>query len=292
MDEFRVVLEARRLSKQVGKDQVPVPLGLYVEAIEGVVGDVVLRYENSLADDEAGHTVKVAGKTCIVINQDHAPERQRFTACHEIAHIVLGLPTEHSGPKAHFARRSQNETLCDVFASELLLPAHLLRPRVENSDIEFGAVESLAHDFLASLAATGSSFAAICDRPCAFVLAQAGVIRYASRSKSLRDLGGWIRPGTKVPTASAGAQLLRSKRFTGPIEIDCVEWLDDWKRGGVLLEEARHFPRWDQTLSLLWFEDDRVPSSLSRSGDDDDEEPALRSLDGVLPWPGKSRRRP
>ena len=57
-------------------------------------------------------------------------------------------------------------------------------------------------------------------------------------------------------------------------------------RGGVLQEGARHFPRWNQTLPLLWFEDDRVPSSASDYvEDDDDEEPALRPLDGVLPWP-------
>ena len=69
------------------------------------------------------------------------------------------------------------------------------------------------------------------------------------------------------------------------------EWFDDWKRGGVLQEDARYFPRWNQTLALLWF-DDRVPSSSSNYvDDDDDEEPALRPLDGVLPWPGKSRRR-
>jgi Zn-dependent peptidase ImmA (M78 family) len=292
VDEFSVALEARRLSKQVREDQIPIPLELYLEAIKSQAGEVLLRYDTTLANDEAGLTFKVAGKTCIVINQNDAAERQRFTACHEIAHIVLELPTDHDGPKSHFVRRSQTETLCDMFASELLLPAHLLRPRVQDEEITFGAVESLAHEFIASLAATGSSFAAVCDRPCAFVLAQAGVIRYASRSKSLRELGGWIRPGTRVPTASAGSQLLRSKRVAGPIEIDCVQWLDDWARGGVLLEDARHFPRWDQTLSLLWFEEDQASSSASARHDDDDVEPVLRPLDGFLPWPGRSRRRP
>ena len=290
MDEFSVSLEARRLSKSVRSDQIPVDLEIYLEAIRDRAGEVLIRYDDSLAAGEAGQSFKIGEKTCILINQNDEPERQRFTACHEIAHIVLRLPTDHEGPKAHFARRSQNEMLCDVFASELLLPAHLLRPLVAESDIEFGAVESLASEFLASLAATGSSFAAVCDRPCAFVLANGGVVRYASRSTRLRELGGWIRPGTNMPAASAGAQLVRSRRVTGPIEIDCVEWLDDWKRGGVLLEEARHFPRWDQTLSLLWFEDDRVPSS-SNDSDDDEDESALRELDGVLPWPGKGRRR-
>ncbi|MBI3768652.1 MAG: hypothetical protein HY271_09180 [Deltaproteobacteria bacterium] len=145
---------------------------------------------------------------------------------------------------------------------------------------------------LLNLDALKTSLAAVCDRPCAFVLTQNGTIRYASRSKSLRECGGWIRPGQKVPDASLAAQLIRSAKVDGPIEVSAGEWLDDWGRGGVLQEDARHLPRWNQTLALLWFEDDRVPvSSSNYVDDDDDEEPALRPLDGVLPWPGKSRRR-
>jgi hypothetical protein len=68
--------------------------------------------------------------------------------------------------------------------------------------------------------------------------------------------------------------------------------IDDWRCGGVVQEDARHFPRFNETLSLLWFEDDRKPGPSSDYADDDDEdEPALRPLDGTLPWPGKSRRR-
>ena len=88
------------------------------------------------------------------------------------------------------------------------------------------------------------------------------------------------------------AALIRSAKVDGPIEVSADEWFDDWKRGGVLQEDARHFPRWNQTLALLWFEDGLVPSSSSEYvDDDDDDEPALRPLDGVLPWPGKNRRR-
>ena len=74
------------------------------------------------------------------------------------------------------------------------------------------------------------------------------------------------------------------------IELNAGEWFDDWSRGGVVQEDAQHFSRFNQTLALLWFEDDRVPTSSSGYGDDDDEA-ALRPLDGYLPWQGKSRRR-
>ena len=69
------------------------------------------------------------------------------------------------------------------------------------------------------------------------------------------------------------------------------DWFYDWSGLGILLEDARHLLRWDQTLSLLWFEDDAIPPRASPEGGGEEEEPALRELDGILPWPDKSRRR-
>ena len=292
MDEAIATIRARRLTSHFTMEQVKLPLESYLKTMNGLPSDIVLRIDESLGEGEAGRTVPIAGKRCIVINGNDQPERQRFTACHEVAHVVLDLPTEHDNNGTQFVRRSHNEVLCDVFAAEALLPRRLFQPLVEDSDLEFAAIERLASDFMASLAATGSCFAEMCDRPCAFVLAQDGIIRYASRSKRLKESGGWIAPGQKLPSESLAAQLLRSTKAAGSASVDAVEWLSDWKKGGFLLEEARHFPRWKETLSLLWFAEDRVPASDSEySDDDDDEEPALKPLDGLLPWPGRSRRR-
>ena len=68
-------------------------------------------------------------------------------------------------------------------------------------------------------------------------------------------------------------------------------WFSDWRRGGAVLEEARYLKSWDQTLTLLWFEDEEVPPLLHQEREVEDEDPLLPELDGVLPWPGKRRRR-
>ena len=46
----------------------------------------------------------------------------------------------------------------------------------------------------------------------------------------------------------------------GPEEIDADIWFTNWERGGVLLEDARHLAQWDQTVALIWFEDEEVPA--------------------------------
>ena len=78
---------------------------------------------------------------------------------------------------------------------------------------------------------------------------------------------------------------------TGPDEIAADVWFSDWRRGGIVLEEARHLKSWEQTLTLLWFEDEEVPPLRREGSETEDEEPFLRELDGTLPWPGKRRRR-
>jgi hypothetical protein len=47
-------------------------------------------------------------------------------------------------------------------------------------------------------------------------------------------------------------------------KIDADIWFSDWERGGTLLEEVRHLAQWDQTLTLLWFEDEEVPGRKLR----------------------------
>jgi hypothetical protein len=279
------------MTRHLTVEQVQLPLQQFVKELKGVADNIVIRFDDTLDADEAGHTVPIAGKQCIVVNANDRTERQRFTACHEIAHITLGVATEHGDREGAFPGRSPNEILCDVFAAELLLPSHLARPIVEESDLEFAAVQNLAKTFGASLSAAGSRFAALCDRPCAFVLVQNGVVRYASRSQSLQARRAFVRPRQTVPTHSMVARLLRAEAIDGPIEVSADEWFDDWRAGGMVLEDARLAARWNHALALLWLDDDAGSADGEDGGDDVGGESLLRPLDGVLPWPGRRGRR-
>ena len=77
----------------------------------------------------------------------------------------------------------------------------------------------------------------------------------------------------------------------GPEKVDADIWFADWERGGVLLEEAKHFTQWDQTLTLLSFEGDAIPPAKKEELREDEEELGLQELDGDLRWPSKRRRR-
>jgi hypothetical protein len=132
---------------------------------------------------EPGWSFESNGKYYICVNGNDSKERCRYTACHELAHIVLGLPSDHKElPWWSYAKRSPNEIFCDVFAAELLLPYKLFKPLIEKTDISLSVVDDLAERFVASNMATGSRFAALVSAPCVFVLSEQGKVRYASRS--------------------------------------------------------------------------------------------------------------
>ena len=175
MDEFSAVLRARKFVRETDSSGLPPSVEDYLKHIGGV-----LRYEPDLPEDEPGYSFESKGKHFICVNAKDGEERQRFTACHEIAHIILGLPSEHSAmPWWSYAGRPKNEILCDVFAAELLLPKQLFEPLVREEQIGFSVIDELAHRFRASTTATGSRYAFVMDAPCAFVLSQIGIVRYA-----------------------------------------------------------------------------------------------------------------
>jgi IrrE N-terminal-like domain len=284
VDEFGATLRARELVARVKLDSIPARIEAYLEEV-----GCHLKVDSTLSPDEPGYSLKIGENHYIVINGNDLPERRRFTASHELGHIVLDLPSEHEGGSLwSYSKRPPNEVNCDVFAAELLLPYRIFKPLADAAAIGFVTLDDLADRFEASVTATGSRFAAAVDAPCAFVLSEHGKVRYASRSKALREAGAYIQPGIGIPGGSLSEMVRKGRSAGGPHEIAADMWLSDWKRGGVLIEEARELSQWDQTLTLLWFDDEDVPAESSGQ---DDEEPGLKALVGTLPWPGKSRRR-
>jgi hypothetical protein len=284
-------MKARELVRLVQPTAIPAPVEAYVERM-----GAILKIDMSLADNEPGYNFPHKDKKYICVNGNDSPERQRFTICHELAHIVLGLPSEHQEvPSWNYAKRTQAEIFCDIFAAELLLPFGLFKPLADKSEISLASIDSLASRFIASTMSTGSRFASVLKAPCAFVLSEKGKVRYGSRSPVLRDAGAFVAPRIELPQGSLSAKLRGGATFESPAEIEADEWFQHWERGGTLLEEARHLERWDQTLTLLWFEDEEVPPPKRGTGRDseieEDEDVLLKELDGVLPWPGKKRRR-
>ena len=294
MDEFQVILRARQFVREAGISAVPVDLMPYAAKVKATI-----KVRQDLADDESGQTFPTRDGHLIVLNGNHREERQRFTALHEMAHIALDLPSNHDAGALQtetlfrYRRRPAEEITCDMFAAECLLPYTFFKDDAQDVDASFDSIRLLAQRYKASLPATGFRFVNHAGIPCAFVLIESGKVRYEGYSKHLRELYGWIAPRLPVPRGSVAHRVIATRNDLQDYdEIPTDIWFSNSKiRNELVCEEAIYLEEWEQCLSLIWVDSTLKPIGNDRLEEDEGDEPLLHELDGVLPWPSKSRRR-
>lgn len=161
-DPERAREAARAILRDFGVKGAPVPVERIIKA-----RNIVLQYA-PLEDDLSGMAYIKAGVGIIGVNALHHPNRQRFSAAHELAHHELHAreiqKTVHVDKGFRVLLRddvsSQGvdplEIEANAFASELLMPREFLMGALDASglDIEDDAgVEALARRFRVSASA-------------------------------------------------------------------------------------------------------------------------------------------
>ena len=159
-DRKKARREAQALLEQYAIEAVPVP----VERIAKLRG---IRVEYAPLDDELSGLAYIRDDVPIIgINALHAPNRQRFTLAHELAHVQLHRPELERA--VHVDRGSLRrdalaaegvdpiEIEANTFAAELLMPTPLLISALKRHPVDLeddNAVAALAKRFRVSDAA-------------------------------------------------------------------------------------------------------------------------------------------
>lgn len=290
IDELSIRTKARQFMAGLDLSRIDEDLSVYVEKVNAKLST------EEMGEGESGYTLtRRSGKSSIVVNDLERQERQRFSACHEVAHLVLGLASNHQEtPSWSYAKRDENEIACDIFASELLMPFDAFKRDVDQEEPSFELVERLRAKYVVSFAACASRLAAVTDYPCAFVFMNSVVVRYASRSMALRELNAWVEMRAPIPAGSVAARLIGEGEWSGEdSSISQDVWFRDWPKGYDLVELAKHYPEFEETFSLLWFEQDSGPEEPVQnwSGTPTQEDDGLRALDGVLSFHKRSKKK-
>ena len=281
MDELVAIGRARKLVQSITSPPVDVH-GLI--AAHGMV----FKESDRLQPGEAGNTVTKSGTTYIVVNKNDDPFRRRFTALHELAHNVLGVPSRHAhgvhnDELERFVGRPPEEKICDVFAAECLVPAHLIQPLIANASFSVELLIDLTRKFQASRQCIASSFVRNSKELVAYVYAEDGATQHVISSAALRNAGIFVQGGM-LPTSSAASKAMHAATEFDSQELDASDWSSsDIALHYACYEEAMFVPAWKQTHSLLTFES--VTSSIRNAETGDDTDELLAELTGHLPWP-------
>lgn len=291
IDEPAIRAQARQFMKGLDLSLVDRDLSVYTKKVNARLS------KEDLGETESGYTLtRRDGKSSIVVNEIERLERQRFTICHEVAHLALDLQSDHKEtPSWSYAKRNDNEISCDIFASELLMPFEAFKRDVDKGEPSFDLIERLRGKYVVSFSACGSRLAAVTDYPCAFILMNSSVIRYASRSATLRQLNAWIEMRTPIPKESVAYRLIEDGVAAGEDgSVSQDVWFRDWPKGYDLTELARHYSAYNETFSLIWFEQDSGPDEPVKNFTGvltETDDGGLKELDGVLSFSKRIKRR-
>ena len=204
--EAAMIACADDLLNEAGVTEPPVPLKMLasfqgVRAIEKAdmqpSGRLIAMPRTGLA---------LAGGHIIQVNRVESPTRQNFTIAHEIAHTFF--PAFQARPQTiedaqtgdYAEDDDEEERLCDIGASALLLPERWLRPLAERREPSLAALQDIAQTFRASVEATARAIARLDVWPFALVAWEPG---WRKADRRLAEAGQPIPAALRVSRAIA-----------------------------------------------------------------------------------------
>lgn len=198
----------------------------------------------------AGCLLTEADELVIRVRSTDTPGRQRFTIFHEIAHTFLPgyehKPQYRCTPLSTRERRDPAEVLCDIAASELLMPARHVRAVIAASSFDLDAVTALAEDCDASLEAAARRFIALWPEPSLLIRMELTTKPRAPHAEpklrvtSTLANGAW--PYMPVHKSVADDHVLN--QCVDGAFVDCIADIDDLTKlpAGPVELHARHYP--------------------------------------------------
>jgi hypothetical protein len=128
--------------------------------------------------DSAGCLVTVDGRVIAKVRATDTPRRQRFSVCHELSHTFFPgyhLTTQYRcHPGSSRPTATDIEALCDVAASELLLPRQPFQVDVEEAPFGINGLVEVADRYEASLEAAGHRVMTLTRDDLAFLVLEVG----------------------------------------------------------------------------------------------------------------------
>ncbi len=253
VSKVSAVAEAFRLWRLYGFST---PRELVLEDVALAQGVVVLEGRLDSAD---ARLIRTGTRGLIRIKADiPEPGRKRFAVAHELGHWllhksisqVLACTSEDMVAKY---KASAPEIEANYFAAELLMPEKLFAPRIARTDLSLQLLKDLAIYFQTTLTATAIRYMDFSDDYCAFVVSEAGRVRWWRGSTRFEELC-WIEPGMQLSRDTiAGGAFMGESVPNGPERVDAFAWIKNAERleSETLLEEVLMADRYGQVISLL-----------------------------------------
>lgn len=179
----------------------------------------------------------VGGRAYLAVIDARARQAARayFTAWHEIAHLLVGLPLDDALHRV-YGHRNSVERLVDDVAAQLAFFAPIFLPIVEqeaslDAVLSFDTIERIRERATpeASLYATTMAVVPLLDRPCCFIVVHRDendgvLVVHRTTHGSVSFLGFQIRENLRVPVSSILNRVFGTGRPEGSLAKENQGW--------------------------------------------------------------------
>ncbi len=207
------------LIPSVGESDIPVDL---VSAAKYLGIDQVIEVQTTSFDGLL--SVTKSGTYIVNIRSDQSPTRKRFTLAHEVGHLVLNrsLRADENIPRterlvctATSAEEKAEERLCDIVATELIMPCGAFLKVMEETGVCASTVPIIAKHF-------GVSLQAACRRILALLSYDIGMGVWTKNSEDGRLIPQWyftrkgsVRPEYVIEAGKPGSSSFSDRTVRG-----------------------------------------------------------------------------
>ncbi len=185
--------------------------------------------------------------------------RRRFAIAHELGHWELHDASQWfvcSAADLRDYKKSPLETEANAFASELLMPTHLVRPLCETTEPSLQTISDMAEKFQVSLTAAAIRFVLLNKHECVLVFSKDGEVRWWFDKK--RRHGLWINSRQPVDPRSLAGCAYAGEDVAGVCEqVPTDVWFPaaDEPKAIEGFEQTAYSPRYRTALTLLSLDD-------------------------------------
>jgi hypothetical protein len=151
--------------------------------------------------------------------------------------------------------QTPEELEANLFAAEVLMPASLFVPLIQNKEPSFDIIRSLAEEFSTTLTATAIQFIRYTKEECVLVASKDGRRKWFSASDQFSFR---MRDDVEVHGYSCAAELKKEgKNHVRAQDVPAGCWLQDFSPDGkdCVTEDAVASAAFGGALSLIWIHD-------------------------------------
>lgn len=157
--------------------------------------------------------------------------KRNFILAHEIGHLILHknitpLFSDTNKTLSEWYAKGKHEIEANQFASELLMPSHLFKPKVTGKPLTLDLIRETADFFGTSQTATLLKYKDLGDFSVSIIYMEDGIVKW--KAESMDFPLKFLKKGSSAPEDSVAGDFFKGQGLEEePVLVEAIEWFPE-----------------------------------------------------------------